>query len=150
MMVLSIGFGWFPVSGYGDDFQCNSDFPVARLTNYVPPRPLPKIFRMTKKGRLDQELFEGATINTPSLLATEDFLAAHLDLCDFDGHLFASSLLCLLSIPFPQLLGNGRDVAELALAHPAFPEQEFHLLILQGRLRDQRQAQAEVRAGLGG
>jgi phosphoserine aminotransferase len=49
---------------------------VARLTNYVPPRPLPKIFRMTKKGRLDQELFEGATINTPSLLATEDFLDA--------------------------------------------------------------------------
>jgi phosphoserine aminotransferase len=49
---------------------------VARLEGYVPPRPLPKIFRMTKKGRLDQELFEGATINTPSLLATEDFLDA--------------------------------------------------------------------------
>jgi len=49
---------------------------VARLENYVPPRPLPKIFRMTKKGRLDQELFEGATINTPSLLATEDYIDA--------------------------------------------------------------------------
>ena len=49
---------------------------VARLESFVPPRPLPKIFRMTKKGRLDQELFEGATINTPSLLATEDYLDA--------------------------------------------------------------------------
>jgi len=49
---------------------------VARLESYVPARPLPKIFRLTKKGKLDQELFEGATINTPSLLATEDYIDA--------------------------------------------------------------------------
>jgi phosphoserine aminotransferase len=49
---------------------------VARLESYVPPRPLPKIFRLTKKGKLDQEIFEGATINTPSLLATEDYIDA--------------------------------------------------------------------------
>ncbi len=47
---------------------------VARLESFTPDRPLPKIFRMTKKGKLDNELFEGATINTPSLLATEDYL----------------------------------------------------------------------------
>ena len=49
---------------------------VARLESYVPDRPLPKIFRMTKKGVLDRELFDGSTINTPSLLATEDYLDA--------------------------------------------------------------------------
>jgi phosphoserine aminotransferase len=47
---------------------------VERLVTFTPDRPLPKIFRMARKGKLDEELFEGTTINTPSLLATEDFI----------------------------------------------------------------------------
>ncbi len=49
---------------------------IARLESYNPDRPLPKIFRLTKKGKVDLEIFEGATINTPSLLATEDYIDA--------------------------------------------------------------------------
>lgn len=45
---------------------------VERLESFVPPRPLPKIFRLTKGGKLIEGIFKGATINTPSMLAVED------------------------------------------------------------------------------
>jgi phosphoserine aminotransferase len=61
---------------------------LERLATYVPPWPLPKVFRLTKGGKLIAGVFEGETLNTPSMLCVEDYLDA-LDWAEKIGGLSA-------------------------------------------------------------
>ncbi|MBF6602943.1 MAG: phosphoserine transaminase [Sphingorhabdus sp.] len=71
-------YSWQKVMGSeaGHGMLILSPRAVERIESYNPEWPLPKIFRVKKGDKLNRAIFEGATINTPSLLATEDYIAA--------------------------------------------------------------------------
>lgn len=71
-------FSWQKVLGgeAGHGMLVLSPRAVERIESYTPPWPVPKILQLKKEGKLIAEIFEGSTINTPSLLCNEDYLAA--------------------------------------------------------------------------
>lgn len=91
---------------------------VERLETYAPPRPLPKIFRLTKGGALIEGVFKGETINTPSMLAVADYIDA-LDWAERIGGL--SALRGRADANFAALQGwvDGADWIGNLVAEPA-------------------------------
>ncbi|QJB69538.1 phosphoserine transaminase [Parasphingorhabdus halotolerans] len=71
-------YSWQKVMGSeaGHGMLILSPRAIERIESYSPSWPLPKIFRVKKDGKLNRSIFEGATINTPSMLATEDYIAS--------------------------------------------------------------------------
>ena len=93
---------------------------VARLESYTPPWPMPKLFRMTKGGKLIEGIFAGETINTPSMLAVEDALDG-LSWAEAIGGLPALIARSRANLAADRALGGGDALGRLPRRGSASP-----------------------------
>ena len=116
-----VTFSWQKVLGGegGHGMIVLSPRAVERLENFAPDRPLPKIFRLTKGGELIQGAFEGATLNTPSMLAVADYELA-LDWAEGVGGLPALHARADASFAALQAWVDRTDWIENLVAEPAY------------------------------
>ncbi|MEQ8394920.1 phosphoserine transaminase [Thalassobaculum sp.] len=91
---------------------------VERLESYTPPWPMPKLFRMTKGGKLNEGIFKGETINTPSMLAVEDALDT-LAWAEEIGGLAALKARCEANLAAVERWVDGSDWAGFLARDPA-------------------------------
>ncbi|MFM8748449.1 MAG: phosphoserine transaminase [Aestuariivirga sp.] len=104
---------------------------VERLESYRPPWPLPKIFRLTSGGKLIAGIFEGETINTPSMLCVEDYIAA-LEWAQSLGGLKALMARADANAAVVQRWIDARDFAANLAKHPATRSNTSVCLTLEG------------------
>ena len=103
---------------------------VARLESHKPAWPIPKIFRLTKGGKINEDVFEGGTINTPSMLCVEDYLDT-LDWAKSIGGLKALMKRADDNARVDRRLGCAHAVDRFPRGGPKYPFQ--HLGLPQGR-----------------
>jgi len=115
-----VTFSWQKVLGgeAGHGMLILSPRAVARLESFAPPRGLPKVFRLTKDGKLNAEIFEGATINTPSMLCVADYEDA-LDWAEEIGGLDALIARADANMAALQSWVDGKPWIENLVADPA-------------------------------
>lgn len=104
---------------------------VERLERFTPDRPLPKLFRLTKDGKLIEGIFEGATINTPSMLAVEDAIVA-LDWAQSVGGLDGMIARCTANAAAVAAIVEERDWLHHLCADPALRSRTGVCLTLDG------------------
>jgi phosphoserine aminotransferase len=113
---------------------------VERLETYKPAWPMPKLFRMTKGGKFDKAIFEGETINTPSMMVVEDYLDALAWAESVGGHAGLIARADANAKVLHDWIGRTPWIANLAVDRATWSNTSICLKIADTALNDAQQA----------